>query len=67
MQKYYCTECKRFLNRLQVAKEEDILIHPIYFCKWCDSSVIRVDKVMNAVAVDFIDYLVSKGKREDFE
>lgn len=63
--RFYCLECGHFLDRRCVMTSE----HDFrFYCKYCNSPVIQVSKIKQAMVKDFIDYAVSKGiDMEDFQ
>lgn len=65
--RFYCPACKKFLDRRQVIASEEYTMETVYFCRWCDNSVMKVSKLLKAIIMDFAEYVVSKGKEEDFE
>lgn len=58
--KFYCRECNKVIDRRFVkpkSYEEDA-----FRCKWCGSTVYKVDKILASLCADFFEYLEKKGK-----
>lgn len=62
-QRFYCAECARFKDRFGVERD-DFESH--FFCKVCGSPVMKLQKVWKALLLDYIGYLVEKGRTDDF-
>lgn len=62
--RFYCSECKHFLDRLNVITTVE---DNRYFCKFCCSPVIQTKYVMEDMLKDYIEYIISRGDKENFE
>lgn len=64
--RFYCPNCKKFLDRRKVVAAEDYTMETVYFCKWCDTMVMKSSKIISAMVKDYAEYLIQKGEEEDY-
>lgn len=62
--RFYCTNCKQFLDRRRVMYDE---YEDRYYCRWCENRVMRTGKILEAMIVDYIGYILAHDEQEDFE
>lgn len=60
--RFYCPDCKRFMDRRQVEADE---WNDIFFCRECGAIVIQSNKVIKAMVKDYIEYAMAKHKTDD--
>lgn len=57
--KFYCDECKKVIDRRFVKQKN---YEDGFRCKWCGSTVYRLDKILASLCSDFFEYLRTKKK-----
>lgn len=61
--RFYCPECKRFLDRRKVTADA---FDEIYFCKFHECPVIQTRFVVEAWIEEMILKIIEKGAEDEF-
>lgn len=64
MKRFYCKECRHFLNRFLATYDD---YDGVYYCRFCGEPVMRVDKITDAILKDYIKFIIQQDAVEDFE